>query len=89
MFSIIIPTYNNIDYLKILISSIKKNSKFKHEVIVHVNEGIDGTLNYVRNNKIKHTYSNKNIGLCSATNIAAAQSLTKYILYRILNFSEF
>ena len=38
MFSIIVPTYNNIEYLKILISSIKKNSKFNHEIIVHVND---------------------------------------------------
>jgi glycosyltransferase involved in cell wall biosynthesis len=37
MFSIIIPTFNNLDYLKMCISSIKKNSKFKHQIIVHVN----------------------------------------------------
>ena len=43
MFSIIIPTFNNLDYLKLCIKSIKKNSKFDHEIIVFINEGIDGT----------------------------------------------
>ena len=52
MFSIIIPTFNNIDYLKICIDSIKKNSKYNHEIILHVNDGSDGTLEYVKNNAL-------------------------------------
>ena len=48
MFSVIIPTYNNINYLKLCIKSLKKNSKFNHEIIIHVNEGIDGTIDYIR-----------------------------------------
>ena len=33
--------------------------------MVHVNDGSDGTLELFKNNKIKYTHSNKNIGLCS------------------------
>ena len=44
MFSIIIPTFNNLEYLKLCLKSIQKNSKFDHEIIVHINEGNDGTL---------------------------------------------
>ena len=33
MFSIIIPTFNNLEYLKLCIQSIKKNSKFNHEIM--------------------------------------------------------
>ena len=44
MFSIVIPTFNNIRYLKICIESIKKNSEFNHEIIPHINEGSDGTF---------------------------------------------
>ena len=55
MFSIIIPTFNNLDYLKICINSIKKNSKYSHEIIIHINEGTDGTLNYVKENNFKYT----------------------------------
>ena len=43
-FSIILPTWNNLKYLKILLNSIKKNSKYEHDVNVHVNEGSDGTI---------------------------------------------
>ena len=44
MFSIIIPTLNNLEYLRFCIYSIKKNSRFNHEIIPHVNIGNDGTL---------------------------------------------
>ncbi len=81
MFSIIIPTFNNLEYLKITLNSILKNSKFKHEIIVHINEGTDGSLKYVKNNNLNYTYSEKNLGLCSAVNIAAKKATTDYILY--------
>jgi len=48
MFSIIIPTFNNLDFLKKCIESIKKNSTYDaHEIIPHVNDGSDGTLNFL------------------------------------------
>jgi len=81
MFSIIIPTFNNFNYLKICIDSIKKNSKFNHEIILHINDGSDGSLKYAKQNNLRHTYSNNNIGLCTAVNSAAKLSSTKYILY--------
>ena len=81
MFSILIPSYNNLPYLKLCISSIKKNSKFNHEIIVHSNVGSDGTLKYLVENNIKHTYSDVNIGLCSSLNLAAKVSSLKYLLY--------
>ena len=80
-FSIIVPTLNNLDYLKILINSIKKNSINEHEVIVHVNENSDNTTDFLKQNKILYTYSKKNIGLCRSVNIAAKQATTNYILY--------
>ena len=81
MFSILIPSYNNFKYLKLCLESINKNSTKNHEIIVHVNEGSDGTLKYVKDNKINYTFSNKNIGLCSAINLSAKKSSKKYILY--------
>ena len=80
-FSIIVPTLNNLEYLKILISSIKKNSIIEHEVIVHVNENSDNTTDFLEQNKILYTYSKKNIGLCRSVNKAAKQATTNYILY--------
>ena len=80
-FSIIVPTLNNLDYLKILISSIEKNSSFDHEIIIHVNENLDDTIEFLKQKKIKYTYSETNIGLCSAVNKAAKLATTQYILY--------
>lgn len=81
MFSIIIPTFNNINYLKICIESIKKNSKHKHEIIVHVNEGSDGTKKYLEDNEINYTWTNINVGLCKGVNLAAQKSNMNYIVY--------
>ncbi|MDC0054695.1 glycosyltransferase [Candidatus Pelagibacter sp.] len=81
MFSIIIPTFNNFDYLKLCLNSIKKNSKYNHEIILHLNDGKDGSLNYAIKNNIKHSYSKTNIGLCSSINLASNLSSNKYILY--------
>ena len=82
MYSIIIPTFNNLDYLKFCIKSIKENSKFKtHEIIPHVNEGSDGTLEYLIKNKIDHTYTKENSGICKGMNLAAKKSKNDFILY--------
>ncbi len=81
MFSIGIPTYNNLDYLKLCLSSIKKNSFYNHEILIHINEGVDGTLNYVKENNFKYTYADKNIGLCSSLNKIFKKATTKYLLY--------
>ena len=81
MFSIIIPTFNNINYLKKCIESIKKNSAYTHEIIPHVNEGTDGTLDYLKNNNITYTYTDYNSGICTGMNMAAKKAKTNYILY--------
>ena len=79
--SIIVPTFNNLSYLKFLLNSLKKNSFFNHEIILHINDGSDGTLNYAIKNSIKHSHSNENIGLCSSMNQAYLLTSTNYILY--------
>ena len=80
-FSIIIPTYNNIDYLKLCINSLKKNSKFNHEYIFHVNDGSDGTLHYLKENNYKLTHSIENIGLCRAVNNGSKIATKKFLVY--------
>ena len=79
--SIIVPTFNNLTYLKCFIESIKENSIYNHELIIHINEGSDGTLNYVKENNIKYTHSYENIGLCKAVNNAAKKTSNNLILY--------
>ena len=80
-FSILIPTFNNLDYLKLAIKSIKENSIYKHEIILHINDGSDGTLEYAKKEKLIYTHSKDNIGLCSSINKAATKISTNYVLY--------
>ena len=81
MFSILIPSLNNLDYLKLCIKSIKKNSSLKHEIIVHVNKGEDGTIEFLKNENIKFSFTKYNAGICEGVNLAAKLTTTNYFLY--------
>ena len=57
MISITIPTYNNLEYLKFTIDSIKKNSsKNNFEILLHINEGSDGTLDFAKQNNWENVF---------------------------------
>jgi glycosyltransferase involved in cell wall biosynthesis len=81
MFSILIPTFNNLEYLKLCISSIKKNSKFENQIIPHVNVGDDGTVDFLKNENINFTHTKFNSGICEGINKAASLSKFDYLLY--------
>jgi glycosyltransferase involved in cell wall biosynthesis len=82
VFSIIIPSWNNLAYLQLCIESIRKNSAYAHQLIVHINEGSDGTLEWIKAQvDIDYTYSKENIGVCYALNIARTLIDTDYVLY--------
>ena len=81
MFSIIIPTFNNLDYLKLCIKSIRQNSKYTHQIIPHVNIGGDGTCDFLRDENIDFTFTEYNSGICEGMNTASKKSKFKYILY--------
>lgn len=81
MFSIIIPTFNNLEYLKICLNSIKNNSKFNHQIIPHVNVGDDGTKDFLLSQKFGFSFTDYNSGICEGMNIAAKKAKFNYILY--------
>lgn len=81
LFSIIIPTWNNLEYLKICVESIRKNSAHKHQIVLHINEGLDGTLEWARQNNLAFTHSSENIGICFGCNAAYSLCTSDYILY--------
>jgi glycosyltransferase involved in cell wall biosynthesis len=81
MFSIIIPTWNNLEFLKLCVNSILKNSHFTHQVVLHINDGSDGSLSWAKEAGLEYTYSAENIGICLAVNQAAILSKHKYIVY--------
>lgn len=81
MFSIIIPTWNNLSYVQLCIRSIRQNSSFDHQIIVHVNDGSDGTARWIKEQGLDATFSPDNIGICHAVNQAAAMATQDYIVY--------
>jgi len=81
LFSIVIPTWNNLDYLKLCVESITKNSFYKHQIILHLNEAVDGTLQWAENEKIDYSYSTENVGICIGVNAAAQLAKADYIVY--------
>lgn len=85
MFSIVIPTWNNLAYLELCVRSIQQNSDFMHQIIVHVNDGSDGTLKWVESQhaaeNLDFTASPSNIGICYALNTATALAKHEYVVY--------
>ena len=81
MFSVIIPTLNNLDYLKLCLRSLKDNSKYDHEIIIHVNENHQDTIKFLNKINVKYSYTTYNAGICEGVNLAARLSSKEYILY--------
>ena len=81
LFSIFIPSWNNLPFLKLCVNSIRKNSKYKHQIIVHVNEGKDGTLQWVKEQNLDYTYTPENVGVCIAMNMMRTKARTSYIYF--------
>lgn len=81
LFSIVIPTWNNLALLKLCVDSVRSNSAFDHQIIIHVNDGSDGTLEWVRSQGLTHTHSAQNIGICLTVNQCAALAQHDLIVY--------
>lgn len=81
LFSILIPTWNNLAFLKLCINSILKNSTYSHQILIYVNDGSDGTLEWVKKKDFDYLHNKKNIGICFALNALRTLVKTDYILY--------
>lgn len=80
-FSILIPTWNNLPFLKLCVNSIRKNSALDHQIIIHVNDGSDGTLEWVKSEGLDYTYSEQNIGVSLAMNMMRTLVKRDYIYF--------
>ncbi len=82
IFSILIPTWNNLPYLKLCIKSIRLNSSLNHQIIIIINEGKDNTLDWIKaQDDLDYIHSEENLGICIGLNKASQLALTNYILY--------
>ncbi len=80
-FSILIPTWNNLDFLKLCVRSIERNSAYSHQIIIYVNDGSDGTLDWVKARGYDYVHSPENVGVCLALNSLRPLAKAEYICY--------
>jgi glycosyltransferase involved in cell wall biosynthesis len=80
-FSILIPTWNNLGFLKCCVASIRKNSSEAHEILVYVNEGADGSAEWCRSEGIRFIHSKENVGVCTSLNALFEISTQDMICY--------
>lgn len=80
VFSILIPSWNNLPYLRTCVESIRKNSSRTHQIIVHINEGADGSLEWVKQQGLDYSYSESNAGVCYGFNAPGVLATTPYIV---------
>ncbi len=81
-FTILLPSWNNLPYLQLALRSIRRHSAFVHQVVVHVNEGTDGTLEWLAGQPdVAYTHTPENVGVCYALNLARSLAATDYLLY--------
>ena len=81
-YSILIPTWNNLDYLELCVNSIRKNSSLNFQIIVLVNEGKDKTLEWLcMQSDVDYVHAKKNIGICYGLNICRSMVKSEYIIY--------
>ncbi len=81
-FSILLPTWNNLGYLQLCLKSILQHSSLEHEIIVLVNDGSDGTKEWVEQQQgLKYIHFNGNVGICIAVNKGAQYATHEHLLY--------
>ena len=71
-----ISTYNNLNYLKLAVASVRKNSYFKNSpFIIHAENCKDGTNEWLKNNKYNIEYyietNNLPVGIGGGMNFCA------------------
>jgi GT2 family glycosyltransferase len=79
--SIIVPTWNNLEMLQLCVRSIREHAEVPCEVVLHINDGSDGTLDWARRQGLAYTHTAQNVGICLAMNLAAQHSTGEFLVY--------
>lgn len=80
-FSILLPSWNNRPYLELCLRYLREQSRLPLEIVVHVNQGSDDTLELVRDLGLAYTHSPKNVGVCRAVNAARSLARADWLVY--------
>lgn len=80
--SMLIPTWNNLPYIQQCVRSIRKNSALSLQIIILINEGKDGTLEWIQAQQdLDYVYSPSNLGICFGLNACRNLINTDYVVY--------
>ncbi|HMX89236.1 MAG: glycosyltransferase [Saprospiraceae bacterium] len=80
--SVLIPTWNNLRFLQCCIDSILRHSFHRIQIIVIINEGIDGTKEWVASQpNLDYVLSSENLGICYGLNAARQLVRAELIAY--------
>lgn len=85
--SIIVITFNNLEYTKLCLESIVKNTEYpNYEIIVVDNASHDGTIEFIKDyknnrNNVFLITNDKNLGFAAANNLGVNASRGEYIVF--------
>lgn len=80
--SILIPTLNNVEYMKIIIASIRKHTMNPYEILVYANDMSVGMREYASKESFDvFEYSHKNEGIAFAVNALAKRATGDIVFY--------
>lgn len=83
-FSIIVATYNKLDYLKKCVTALLALNYPEYEIIIINDCSSDGTKEYldcVNNPRIKVIHNDANLGTCRARNLGIAAAQSPYLAF--------
>jgi glycosyltransferase involved in cell wall biosynthesis len=81
-FAVLIPTWNNLEFLRLCINSLRKNSFYELQIIVFVNDGKDDTIAWLEEQKnIDYIHSEDNVGICYGLNLCRSLIRSDYVVY--------
>jgi GT2 family glycosyltransferase len=81
-YSVLIPSWNNVAFLKSCIESLRKHSALQPQIIVCVNEGKDGTPEWLESEgDIDYIHAETNIGVCYGLNACRSLIRSDYVVF--------
>ena len=78
--SLVIPVFNGLDYLELLLDSVHRYSTEEHEIVVYSDGSTDGTADFLRGlSRVSARHSPVNEGVCTAVNRAVQMATGQYV----------
>ncbi len=80
--SIAICAFNGLEYTRLLVDSIRRHSRFSHEILIYSDGSTDGTLAWLRTQRdLVWQHDRTNRGICTAMNRVARMATREYLFF--------